>query len=114
MRTFCMITVPLLALCAGAALAGPLPDPLKAVPAAPALLDAGGRFALAATLTLPPAAAKLSGDGRFALRADLDQVSAPLPHTDRYTLQSKLGEQAQLAVCGGALPDLMFQNGFEN
>lgn len=113
MRSFFIITASLL-LSGGAALAGPSPDPLKAVKAAPALHDSGGRFALAATLTQPPAAAKRSGDGRFALLADLDKVTAPLPHTDRYTLKSQLGDQAQAAVCGGALPDPLFHNGFEN
>jgi hypothetical protein len=113
MRTFCIFIAPLL-LYGGVALAGSLPDPLKAITAPPALHDSSGRFALTASLSPPPLAAKRSADGRFALRADLDQVSAPLPHTDRYTLQSALGEQTQGAVCGGALPDVMFRNGFEN
>lgn len=113
MRTLCILIAPLL-FYGAAALAGPIPDPLKSPPVAPGLQDGSGRFELAATLSLAPAAAKHSGDGRFALLADLDKVSAPLPHTERYTLKSQLGDPSQLAVCGGGLPDPLFGNGFEN
>lgn len=110
-----MHVFPMIALvwCAGAAVAEPLPDPLKAVPAAPRLQDASGRFSLAPLLVAAPPTAQRSASGRYALHADLDAVMPALPHNARYTLQSRLGEQTQ-GSCGAPLPDPLFRNGFEN
>lgn len=101
-----------LALCAGVTAAEPLADPLKAVPTAPRLQDASGRYALAPVLLDAPAAPR-SANGQFALQSDLDRVAPALPHSARYTLHSRLGEQVQ-GSCGAPLPDMLFRNGFED